>query len=411
MPDIHDKDRPEGSPSKKLLVYSGGVEAEHWPSGQADGPYPQQEVAGLQDGVETSGLVTEPRIRERLLELGARWEETGYVLVELEVGSQNGDCRCTLGLKAIQLNKESAIGILVIGADITQRIALEEQLRQAQKLESIGQLAAGIAHEINTPTQYIGDNVQFLKDAFQDLRPLLANYDRLLVAAKGGSLTGETVEEVSVAVEHADLGYLLEEIPKAIEQTLEGVSRVSKLVGAMKDFSHPGTKEKVGLDLNRAIESTLTVARNEWKYVADMETDYDPSLPIVSCLPGEFNQAILILIVNAAHAIADVIAEGGLEKGKIKVQTRNCPEWDEVRIQDTGSGIPEKIRASIFDPFFTTKEIGKGTGQGLAIARSVVVDKHQGTIDFETEEGCGTTFIIRLPCETIRSSAQELVMV
>jgi PAS domain S-box-containing protein len=312
----------------------------------------------------------------------------------------------SLGLKAIQLNKKSATGILVIGADITQRIALEEQLRHAQKLESIGQLAAGIAHEINTPTQYIGDNVQFLKDAFQGLKPLLANYDRLLVAAKGGALTSEMMEEVSVAVAHADLGYVLEEIPKAIEQTLEGVSRVSTLVSAMKDFSHPGTKEKIGLDLNRAIESTLTVARNEWKYVADMETDYDPSLPIVSCLPGEFNQAILILIVNAAHAIADVIERGGPEKGKIKVQTLNCPEWDEVRIEDTGSGIPKDIRTRIFDPFFTTKEIGKGTGQGLAIARSVIVDKHGGTIHFETEEGKGTTFIIRLPRDGKTLTAQ-----
>jgi signal transduction histidine kinase len=284
-----------------------------------------------------------------------------------------------------------------VGADITERMALEEQLRQAQKLESIGQLAAGIAHEINTPTQYIGDNVQFLKGAFQDLRLVLENYDRLLVAAKGNVPSGETVPEVSSALEDTDVRYLLDEIPKAIEQTLEGVTRVSALVGAMKDFSHPGTKEKTELDLNRAIESTLTVARNEWKYVADLETDYDSSLPMVSCLPGEINQAILILIVNSAHAIADVVGKGGREKGKIKVQTRNCPEWDEVRIQDTGSGIPENIRARIFDPFFTTKEIGKGTGQGLAIARSVIVDKHGGTIHFETEEGKGTTFIIRLP--------------
>jgi PAS domain S-box-containing protein len=309
---------------------------------------------------------------------------------------RNGTVR-TLGLKAIQLHTESSTGILVVGADVTQRLALEEQLRQAQKLESIGQLAAGIAHEINTPTQYIGDNVQFLKDGFQDLKLLLANYDRLLVAARGGALSSETVEEISAAVEDADVGYLLEEIPKAIEQTLEGVTRVSTLVGAMKDFSHPGTKEKVELDLNRAIESTITVARNEWKYVADVETDYDSSLPMVSCLPGEFNQVILILVVNAAHAIADVVAKGGPEKGKIKVQTLNCPDWDEVRIEDTGSGIPENVRARIFDPFFTTKEIGKGTGQGLAIARSVIVDKHGGTIHFETEEGQGTTFIIRLP--------------
>lgn len=303
----------------------------------------------------------------------------------------------SLGLNAIPLNTDGAAGILVVGADITDRIMLKEQLLQAQKLESIGQLAAGIAHEINTPTQYIGDNVRFLKDAFQDLSGLLANYGRLLVTAKDAALPGQIVQEVSAAVEHADVGYLLEEIPKAIEQTLEGVARVSKLVGAMKDFSHPGSKEKTFLDLNRAIESTITVARNEWKYVADLETDYDSSLPMVSCLPGEFNQVILNLIINAAHAIADVVSKGGSTKGKIKVQTRNCPEWDEIRIQDTGSGIPEKVRARIFDPFFTTKEIGKGTGQGLAIARSVVVDKHGGTIHFETEEGKGTTFIIRLP--------------
>lgn len=281
---------------------------------------------------------------------------------------------------------------LCVVRDITDR----QRLQQSQKLESIGQLAAGIAHEINTPTQYIGDNVRFLKDAFGELSSLLTNYGRLLEAAKGNTLSGETVHEVEAAVEHADVGYLLEEIPKAIAQTLEGVTRVAKLVGAMKDFSHPGTKDKILVDLNRAIESTITVARNEWKYVAEMETDYDSSLPPVLCLPAEFNQVILILIVNAAHAIADVVGEGNSGKGKITVQTRNGPEC-EIRIQDTGTGIPEKIRPRIFEPFFTTKEIGKGSGQGLAIARSVIVDKHGGTIHFETEEGKGTTFVVRLP--------------
>ena len=281
--------------------------------------------------------------------------------------------------------------------DITESKLLRSQLLQAQKLESVGQLAAGIAHEINTPTQYIGDNVRFLKDAFQDLTGLLTNYERLLAAAKANTLSRDTVQEVSAAVERADAGYLLAEIPKAIAQTVEGITRVSKLVSAMKEFSHPGTKEKIPLDLNHAINSTITVARNEWKYVADLETEFDPSLPLISCLPGEFNQVILNLIVNAAHAIADVAGKEGSEKGRIKVQTRNCPEWVEIRIQDTGSGIPKNARARVFDPFFTTKEIGKGTGQGLAIAHSVVVDKHGGTIHFETEEGKGTTFIIRLP--------------
>jgi signal transduction histidine kinase len=165
----------------------------------------------------------------------------------------------------------------------------------------------------------------------------------------------------------------------------------------MKEFSHPGTKEKIPLDLNHAIENTITVTRNEWKYVSEMDTEYDCSLPLVSCLPGEFNQVILNLIVNAAQTIADVIKNGGPEKGKITVQTKNYPDWVEIRIQDSGAGIPEKVRPRIFDPFFTTKEIGKGTGQGLAIARSVVVDKHGGSIQFESEEGKGTTFIIRLP--------------
>ena len=281
--------------------------------------------------------------------------------------------------------------------DVTERKSLRDQLFQAQKLESVGQLAAGIAHEINTPTQYIGDNVRFLKDSFQDIIGLLGSYERLLVAATANALTGEMVHEVTAAVERTDAAYLVLEIPKAIDQTLEGITRVSTLVSAMKEFSHPGTKEKTPLDLNHAIENTITVARNEWKYVADLETDFDPLLPLVSCHPGEFNQVILNLIVNAAHAIAGVVAKDGSGRGTIKVQTRNCPAWVEIRIQDTGGGIPETVQARIFDPFFTTKEIGKGTGQGLAIARSVVVDKHGGSIDFETEVGTGTTFVIRLP--------------
>jgi signal transduction histidine kinase len=290
--------------------------------------------------------------------------------------------------------------------DITERNQLRQQLLAAQKLESVGQLASGIAHEINTPTQYIGDNVRFLKDAFADLRGILSNYERLLLAARNNDLSAETIQEVAAAVEHSDSGYLLEEIPKAIEQTLEGVTRVSTLVSAMKEFSHPGTKEKILLDLNHAIDCTITVARNEWKYVADLETEFDSSLPLIPCLPGEFNQVILNLIVNAAHAIADVIQEGGPEKGKITLQTRNCPHCAEIRVTDTGTGIPANVQGRIFDPFFTTKEIGKGTGQGLAIARSVVVDKHGGTIHFETTVGTGTTFIIRIPYG-IESPAQR----
>jgi signal transduction histidine kinase len=193
-----------------------------------------------------------------------------------------------------------------------------------------------------------------------------------------------------------DTAFLLAEIPKALQQTAEGIERVSTLVTAMKEFSHPGKKEKVAVDLNKAIETTITVARNEWKYVAEMKTEYDPTLPEVSCLPGEMNQVLLNLIVNAAHAIAEV-EKNGEHKGSITVRTRNHPDWVEIQIEDTGGGIPEGVRSRIFDPFFTTKEVGKGTGQGLAIAHSVVVGKHGGTIHFQTEVGKGTTFFIRLP--------------
>jgi signal transduction histidine kinase len=274
---------------------------------------------------------------------------------------------------------------------------MEIQLRSSQKLESIGQLAAGIAHEINTPTQYIGDNVRFLEGSFGDLKEIHQRYEKLRLAVKHGTPTAEVMAEMEACMRRVDPGFLMAEIPRAIEQTLEGVDRVAKIVRAMKEFSHPGTEEKAPVNLNKALETTLTVARNEWKYVARIETDFDPDLPLVPCLPGEFNQVILNLVVNAAHAIADVTGADGKTKGLITASTRRCGEWAEVRIRDTGSGIPENIRHKIFDPFFTTKPVGKGTGQGLAMAHTAIVDRHQGTLTFETEVGVGTSFIIRLP--------------
>jgi two-component system NtrC family sensor kinase len=289
------------------------------------------------------------------------------------------------------------LGILLLGLDITELKVLEMQLGQAQKLEAIGQLAAGIAHEINTPIQYIGDNTRFLQDSFASMSSLLESYHCLLKATKSKSVRPEMVAEVDSAIDEADMEYLSEEIPLALQQSLEGVSRVAEIVRAMREFSHPGTEEKKAIDINRAIESTITVARNEWKYVAEMETDLDTDLPRVLCLPGEFNQAILNLLVNAAHAIVDVVGDGAGAKGRITVSTRRDGDWAEIRISDTGTGIPEEVRPRIFEPFFTTKDVGEGTGQGLAIAYNVVVEKHNGTITFETEVGKGTTFIIRLP--------------
>jgi signal transduction histidine kinase len=284
--------------------------------------------------------------------------------------------------------------------DLTHERMLQCELAQAQKLEAVGQLAAGIAHEINTPTQYVGDNTRFLKEAFDDIRTVLESFAGLLSAAKDGAVTPDLVAQVESKLVELDLDYLREEIPQAIAQSLEGVGRVAKIVRAMREFSHPGSDEKSFIDLRDAIETTLTVARNEWKYVAEVETQFDPELPEVPCLPGELNQVILNLVVNASHAIADVLGQRPTEKGTITIGTRReGDDWAVFFVQDTGTGIPEKIRAKIFDPFFTTKEVGKGTGQGLAIARSVVVDKHGGAIDCETSTGRGTTFTVRLPLE------------
>lgn len=277
-----------------------------------------------------------------------------------------------------------------------ERKAIELQLTQAHKLEAIGQLAAGIAHEINTPTQYIGDNTRFLQEAFGTLNSLLPKYQAVLSAAKQGKVTSEQVAELEQASREGDLEFLISEIPLAIQQTLEGVDRVTRIVRAMKDFSHPGGAEKNPVDLNHAIESTVTVARNEWKYVANVEFDLDKTLPLVPCFPGEINQLLLNLVVNAAHAIEEVVSKTPDAKGTITIRTAKLQNAVEIVVKDTGGGIPISIRKKIFDPFFTTKEVGKGTGQGLAIARSVMA-KHGGTIDFESEVGQGTTFFVRLP--------------
>jgi PAS domain S-box-containing protein len=298
---------------------------------------------------------------------------------------------------AIRGSSGEIVSLVSIGRDITRQLALERQLIQAQKLESIGQLAAGIAHEINTPMQYLGDNTHFLKDSFDNVMDLIRLGNRLLSALKEDSLTDQLTREVEKAIEKADLEYLSEEIPKAIDQSLEGIGRVSSIVRAMKEFSHPGVESKVAADLNKAIESTITVSRNEWKYVADMTTSFDPALTLVQCYPGELNQVILNLLTNAAHAIKKQLGDNPSRKGMIKVSTRLDGDWVEIVIADTGTGIPESIGRRVFDPFFTTKEVGKGTGQGLAICHSVIVEKHKGTITFNSQVGVGTSFIIRLP--------------
>ncbi|WP_186776434.1 sensor histidine kinase [Rubripirellula reticaptiva] len=276
---------------------------------------------------------------------------------------------------------------------------LEQRLAQAQKLESIGELAAGIAHEINTPIQYVGDNTRFVQEAFGGLALLLADCQNFAALADQTVDLAEAANRLRLSIDSADVDYLIEEIPAAISQTLEGVDRVAKIVRAMKEFAHPGVSEMAQTDLCQAINNTVMVARNEWKYVATIETDFDSTLGPVQCFPGELNQVLLNLIVNAAHAIGESMNGSADAKGCITISTKRCDEQAEIRVADTGRGITPENLAKVFSPFFTTKAAGKGTGQGLAIAHSVIVEKHAGTIDVASVVGQGTVFTIRLPLQ------------
>jgi PAS domain S-box-containing protein len=286
---------------------------------------------------------------------------------------------------------------LALKEDITEKLALEGQLRQSQKLEAIGQLAAGIAHEINTPIQYVGDNVSFFKESWGQLSGLLAAAQKLRDEATLERVSESTIEDFDRYSRDADVEYLSHDIPRAIDQTLEGVERVSRIVRAMKEFSHPGSQEKRAIDLNRAIDTTITISHNEWKYVAKMETRLDPDLPLVPCLAGEINQVLLNLVVNSAQAIGDNSPRDDNSLGTITIATRRDGDWVELSVADTGIGIPDQLRERVFDPFFTTKEVGKGTGQGLMLAHTVIVKKHGGKIWFDSTIGKGTTFYVRLP--------------
>lgn len=290
-------------------------------------------------------------------------------------------------------------GIVCVFVDISQRKELERELFQAQKLESVGRLSAGIAHELNTPIQYVRDNTAFMKDVFSQMLSYVNQ--AASVFGKYKDTIGNDTEflELLRSLSELDLPYLSEEVPSAIAQTLAGAESVARIVRSLKDFSHPGGSQKVVADINESLKSTSTVCRNEWKYLADLVWQLDDKLPKILCYPGELNQVFLNLIINAAHAIEESLDLVRGDKGKITIGTSFTDTSVVISISDTGTGIPEAIRSKIYDPFFTTKAVGKGTGQGLALAYQCVVERHNGEIGFETEEGRGTTFRIKLPIE------------
>jgi two-component system, NtrC family, sensor kinase len=296
--------------------------------------------------------------------------------------------------------EDRALRMVLVFSDIDERIRDEQrqraELMQAQKLGAIGQLASGVAHEINTPMQFVGDNLHFAKAAIDDLLTLVGKLRGALGAAQQAPVDPAMLAQLAQAEIDLDFDYVREALPNAIERSLDGVERVTKIVRAMKSFAHPDGERLTPTDLKSLIESTVIVATNEWKYVAEVELRLSPELPPVPCMNGELNQVVLNLIVNASHAIADVVGSSGA-KGKISISAECDASHAVIRIADTGTGIPEHARGKVFDPFFTTKEVGKGTGQGLSMAYNCIVERHKGSIDFETELGVGTTFTIRLP--------------
>lgn len=360
--------------------------------------YGYEEVIGQNPRILKSGSTPPEEYRKLWLAItnGKEWRG------EFSNRKKNGEIYSESAvIRPIRDEKGEIAHFLAIKEDITQRREMEAHLQQAQRLEAIGQLAAGIAHEINTPMQFVGDNTRFLQEAWRSLDEVITMLSSITTSETEGSLLSQVVDRL----EAVDLKFLEKEVPQAISQSLDGIDRVCKIVRAMKEFSHPGSDDKCLADINKAIDTTITVARNEWKDVAEIETSLSPALGTVPCYLAEINQVMLNLLINAAHAIAERAEAGWNGQGRIVIRTMRDGDCAEISIQDNGCGIPSSIRPRIFQPFFTTKEPGVGSGQGLALAYTAIVKKHGGSIRFETKEGEGTTFFIRLPLEQSAAAA------
>jgi signal transduction histidine kinase len=308
-------------------------------------------------------------------------------------------------LQLTERSDQLTLAIDKLHGEMAHRMRIEIELRQAQKLESVGRLASGVAHEINTPVQFVSNSIQFARDGVAELFGVVDKLEAVQRSVLDGVPARIAAEQAADAAGSIDLPYLAEHVPKALDRALDGLSRVATIVRSMKVFAHPDNRELVAADLNQAIDSTLTMARSEYVDIAELETEFG-ELPPVPCYVSELNQAVLNIVVNAAHAIGKRV-EGTTGKGWLRVRTYREDDEAVIAIADSGGGIPAEVRDRIFDPFFTTKPVGVGTGQGLAISRSVVVDKHRGKLEFETEFGKGTTFFIRLPLDAPPIAASQ----
>lgn len=358
-------------------------------------------VTCVEQALQNKRLVEE---KERLERLTVKQYEE---LLELNESLEEKVALRTREIEAAQSEiREQAEKLLESNSNLehemSERQRFEVELRHAQKLEAVGQMAAGIAHEINTPIQFVGASLMFLNDAFSDLKTVASVSQSCLEALKHDQESHETLQK---ALENADVEYLVDRVPKALGRAKNGLDRVSNIVKSMNEFSRPDQREMSFADLNSAIESTLVVASNEYKYSAKLNTELQ-ELPPVHCHIGNINQVFLNLIVNAAHAIVDKHGSS-VSDGLITVKSWLEGENVVVSVTDNGSGIPESVQDRIFDPFFTTKEIGKGTGQGLSICHKIVVENHGGQLYFDTEQGVGTTFYLKVPVDPANRKAEK----
>ena len=342
------------------------------------------------DGLSRAAL---KRLIAEVLQSKTPWDR------EVKVTDDDGRTKWYRSIGELEFDGDEVAKIFGVMHDITEVREAQAQQANGQKLEAIGTLAAGMAHEINTPAQFVGDNLKFLKDSFADLQALSNAYAELTAAAHQGPLSEQLIVKVDQAAEQADPEFLAEEIPAALDQSIDGIARISHIVKAMKDFAHPSGDAWELTDLNKVVSDMVTVATNEWKYAADLETDLEDNLPSVPCAPQDISQVVLNLIVNAAHAIAKSLEESSVDKGLIRIATKSLPDAVEISVTDNGCGIPDELRERVFEPFFTTKEVGKGTGQGLAMAHKAIVVKHHGDLRLDSREGEGSTFTICLPLD------------
>lgn len=355
------------------------------------------------------GVARDQAVGRSILEVGLKWD--WEVALEALVYAQDHLCKQTIEelqitcadgelrffhciFSPITDSHNRVAGMLFLLTDITEQKKLQEQLSQSRRLEAIGELAAGIAHEINTPSQFVSDNLEFLEEGFADILQICSRQNSMLV--DGQALKETEIHELKELMDVVDYEYLCEEIPKAIAGGRSGIKEVTRIVRATNEFAHPGSEDLIETDLNSAIENILVVSKNRWKMAAEVETLFDENLPAVPCHPEQLNQVLINIVVNAAHAI-DARDQDGM--GTIKISTGQTGDMAKIVISDNGTGIPREHLEKIFNPFFTTKPPGKGTGQGLAIAHRIITEVHHGTLQVDSTVGEGTTFHIQLPLQ------------